>query len=213
MSTTSAAEANTPAKPVTKRRGSYAKTEARRKEILEAAFQVFASNGYRSGSIREVADIVGMSEAGMLHHFPSKVALLEGVLRTRDDHALETVDPAKQTGVEFIRGLITLAEFNSTIPGVVELFCVLSAESTAADHPAHEYFRDRYDWVTRMVSDALTVMQNEGQLRPGIQPTGVAKTFIALMDGLQVQWLLDRDALSMPEELRRYARTFTDEPL
>src|SRR5688500_12054658 len=72
-------------------RGSYAKTGRTRAAILEAALGVFARGGYRKGSIREIAEAVGMSEAGLLHHFPNKSALLAEVLDLRDQHSLELV--------------------------------------------------------------------------------------------------------------------------
>jgi ubiquinone biosynthesis protein COQ9 len=69
-----------PSRGAGKRRGPYAKTEEKRRVILDAALEVFAKSGYRSGSIRDIADRVGMSEAGLLHHFPNKSALLAAVL-------------------------------------------------------------------------------------------------------------------------------------
>ncbi len=54
-----------------KPRGQYGKTAARRQEIVDAAVEVFGTMGYNKGSLREVADRVGMSQAGLLHHFPS----------------------------------------------------------------------------------------------------------------------------------------------
>ena len=44
-------------------RGIYAKTPERRAEILDAALEVFADAGFRSGSLREIADKAGMSQA------------------------------------------------------------------------------------------------------------------------------------------------------
>ena len=79
----------TPSLPrVRKPRGEYAKTSAKRTAILDAALEVFAESGYRSGSLRDVAGKVGMSEAGLLHHFPNKSALLAAVLDRRDRRAL-----------------------------------------------------------------------------------------------------------------------------
>ena len=69
-------------------RGSYAKTEGRRQEILAAAFEVFSTSGYRSGSLKDVADKVGLTQAGLLHHFPNKEALLEAVLTLRDEESV-----------------------------------------------------------------------------------------------------------------------------
>ncbi len=192
-----------------RKRGEYAKTRARRQEILEAALQVFAASGYRNGSLREVAERVGMSEAGLLHHFPSKVALLEGVLRTRDDQSFDIVSPELLHGAALLEGLAALAEYNSTVPGIVELFCILSAEATASDHPAHEYFQERYRVTVELVERAVQEMADAGQLRGGTTPQSAARTMVALMDGLQVQWLLDRDSVDMPSEIRNYVATLT----
>ena len=50
-------------------RGNYAVTAERRATILQSAFEVFAKYGYRGGSLKDIAEIVGISEAGILHHF------------------------------------------------------------------------------------------------------------------------------------------------
>ena len=130
-----------------RRRGSYAKTEATRKSILDAALEVFSGSGYRSGSLREIAGLVGMSEAGLLHHFRNKSALLEAVLEERDDRARALVPIESNDGAAVLRGLVELAAYNASIPGVVELYATLSAEATAPDHPAHAYFVRRYEYT------------------------------------------------------------------
>ena len=58
-----APETTAPPRP-RKRRGEYAKTGAKRTAILDAALEVFAESGYRSGSLRDVASRVGMSDLG-----------------------------------------------------------------------------------------------------------------------------------------------------
>lgn len=186
-----------------RRRGTYAKTPEKRVTILDAALEVFAQSGYRSGSLRDVAARVGMSEAGLLHHFPNKSALLSAVLDRRDDHARQIVvlDGDAETR---LRGLVDLARHNASTPGVVELYCTLSAEATAPDHPAHDYFVRRYEWTRQMIGDAFAQLRDDGRLQPGLDPERAAVTTVALMDGLQVQWLLDRDVVDMAEELDRF---------
>ena len=53
---------------------------ARQEQILDVAFDLFADNGVRQTTIAAVADRVGLSEAGVLHHFTSKEDLLLAVL-------------------------------------------------------------------------------------------------------------------------------------
>lgn len=194
-------------------RGSYAKTAERRREILAAGIDVFSTSGYRSGSIREIAERVGMSQAGLLHHFSSKSELLAAVLEFRDDEDSVRMHIQDDQGIESIRALVQLAEHNAGVPGLVELHCVLSAEATAADHPAHDYFVRRYRWLQEFTTRALRRMRAEGQLAEGVQPENVAHTLVALMDGLQVQWLLDRDSVDMAEHVRTYLRPLLTVPL
>ncbi|GMA29102.1 TetR/AcrR family transcriptional regulator [Arenivirga flava] len=195
-----------PAKSTGRRgpRGSYAKSEETRQAILDAALEVFAESGYRGSALRTVADRVGMSEAGLLHHFRSKGKLLIAVLEHRDQHSYDYVPLDTMVGADSIRGLVALAAHNATQPGVVELFCTLSAEATSPDHPAHEYFRNRYEWTHRSISASFRKVADDGDLRPGLTPESAARATVAMMDGLQVQWLLDRDALDMAEELRTF---------
>jgi AcrR family transcriptional regulator len=193
-----------------KPRGSYAKSGVTRAAILEAALDVFARGGYRAGSIREVAEQVGMTEAGVLHHFPNKSALLAAVLDLRDQHSLTMVPLRGEDPDEALRGLITLARYNASVPGVVDLYTTLSAEATSPNHPAHDYFVGRYAFTFENMRDTFQRCADRGTLRSDLTPANAARTTIALMDGLQVQWLLDRDSVDMAEELSIYLHGIVD---
>ncbi|WP_345800581.1 TetR/AcrR family transcriptional regulator [Microbacterium sp. AZCO] len=192
--------------PKRKPRGEYAKSEAKRQAILDAALEVFAESGYRAGSLREVAQRVGMSEAGLLHHFRSKSALLMAVLDHRDDLSRAVVDFDQPDGAAALRGLVALAERNAASPGVVELYCTLSAEATSSDHPAHDYFKRRYVFVRESISDAFRRIHDSGRLLAGVDPYRAAVATTALMDGLQVQWLLDPESTDMAQALAEFFR-------
>ncbi|GAA2934135.1 TetR/AcrR family transcriptional regulator [Microbacterium luteolum] len=191
-------------------RGEYAKTRERRRTILDAALEVFSEGGYRAGSLRDIAQRVGISEAGLLHHFPNKVALLEAVLDHRDDRSREMVPLESGDGVAMMRGLVRLALYNASVPGVVELYCTLSAEATSPDHPAHGYFVRRYVYTRANIEKGFANLESRGMLKPGASPYRCAVALIAMMDGLQVQWLLDRTVVDMAEELRALISTFAD---
>jgi AcrR family transcriptional regulator len=184
-------------------RGEYAKSSATREAILDAALEVFAG-GYNSGSLRDIATKVGMSEAGLLHHFKSKSILLQAVLDLRDERARQLVDLDAEDGAQALRGLVALARYNASVPGVVELYCTLSAESTAPEHPAHEYFKRRYETVRASLDGTFGRLIADGRLLPGVSPGRAAVATIALMDGLQVQWLLDRDVVDMGDALSEF---------
>jgi len=185
-------------------RGEYAKTPARRQEILTAAVEVFSSSGFHKGSLRDVAERAGLSQAGVLHHFPSKNHLVEAVLTWRDDESRHRfVD--HNTGLDKLRALIELVDYNQRkTPELVELYATLSAEATSADHPVHDYFAQRYAWVVDFTREAFEDVEAAGELRPGVEPASAARSIVALMDGLQIQWLYDRESVDMAAEVRRY---------
>ena len=191
----------------------YARGRARRAEILDAAIALFGEVGYRSASLREIAQRVGISHPGLLHHFRSKEELLAAVLEHRDERDAERFHLAAAHGREALRGLVDLVASNAEHPGIVELYCVLSAEATGADHPAHGYFTARYARTRAMTRTAFEEVAREGGLRPGTDPAAAAARLIALMDGLQVQWLLDRGAVDMAAEVRGHLDGLLVDPL
>ncbi|MGY1915280.1 helix-turn-helix domain-containing protein [Blastococcus sp. HT6-30] len=48
--------------------------------ILDRAAGLFARRGFAKTSLQDIAAAVGLSKAGLLHHFPSKEALYDAVL-------------------------------------------------------------------------------------------------------------------------------------
>ena len=189
---------------VARTRGEYAKTPERRQQIVDAAVEVFSSAGYRKGSLRDVADKAGLSQPGLLHHFPSKEHLLAAVLTWRDDESRRLIGEPLPEGVDFLRGLVRTAEHNATTPELVELHVIVSAEGTSEEHPLRDYFVRRYAWILDLSRQAFERAAAEGQLRPGVDPASAARTLIALWDGLQIQWLLDREGVDVAAGLRCY---------
>ncbi|MET9591642.1 TetR/AcrR family transcriptional regulator [Streptomyces sp. NPDC006516] len=182
----------------------YAKGRAKRLEILDQAMSLFGEAGYRGASLRVLATRCGISHTGLLHHFPTKEALLLAVLEHRDEVDGAWLSLGGTTGVGRLRRFAELAELNSTRRGIVELFSVVSAEATAADHPAHGYFVRRYENSVAGAQRAYAQAGLDGALRAGITPDDAGRQLIALMDGLQVQWLLSDRATDMAGVLRAH---------
>jgi AcrR family transcriptional regulator len=188
-------------------RGEYAKSAARRYEILSAAVEVFSTAGFHKGSLRDVAERAGLSQAGVLHHFPSKHHLVEAVLTWRDDESRQRFTD-EVSGLDSLRALVELVAYNQTrTPELVELFATLSAEATSPDHPVHDYFVRRYVWVVRYVQRSLERAVEDGAVRSDIDCASEARRLVAVMDGLQVQWLYDRESVDMAVEVRRHVQS------
>ncbi|MEE1926699.1 TetR/AcrR family transcriptional regulator [Streptomyces sp. TRM 70351] len=182
------------------------KGERTRARILDSATELFSRSGFHAVSLRDIAAHAGLTHAGLLHHFPGKDSLLIEVLGRRDRTDAQAVFPgithpgAPEPGPdERLRRLVGLVVRNSRTPGLVALYAKLSAEATDPGHPAHHYFRERY----RVLREELTVLVEALQAasRPPVQgdPAVTARQLLALMDGLQTQWLLEPDAVVMED--------------
>ncbi|GAB3127356.1 TetR/AcrR family transcriptional regulator [Streptomyces calidiresistens] len=167
-----------------------ARGEERRGEILGAALEVIAERGYRGATLGTVAERVGITQQGLLHYFPTKESLLIEVLRTRDEW--DTGGAVSREGFGDapwpLANLETLVEYNAMRRGVVQTFSALLGESVTENHPAGEYFRDRYRWA-RAGAEATLRQEFGDRLPNGLTPERAAPLLIAVMDGLQFQWL------------------------
>ena len=163
-------------------RGPYAKSAERRRTILATALEVFAASGFRGASIREIANRVGMTDTGVLHHFGGKGKLLLEVVKQKEDEDAGALrDP-------YLRDLVAR---NGTRQGTVRLFTMLSAEATDPEHPAHDHFVQRYESVRQRTTERIARDSTEGRIPSTIDPATASRIMLAVMDGLQIQWLLD----------------------
>ncbi|MEN8655097.1 helix-turn-helix domain-containing protein [Streptomyces sp. 21So2-11] len=178
-----------------------ARSEERRAEILRAALDVIAERGYRGASLNAVAERVGLTQQGLLHYFPTKETLLVAVLEERDQW--DTGATGRSTAAWRIDLLDSLVEYNAMRPGIVQTFSALLGESVTDEHPARDFFTQRYAQVRAGMAGALHTEYGE-RLPGGLTPEQAAPLLVAVMDGLQYQWLLDPRSVDMPAAFRDF---------
>ncbi|MFJ7995696.1 TetR/AcrR family transcriptional regulator [Streptomyces sp. NPDC096310] len=176
-----------------KARGPYAKTPARRAEIVRAARNSFAENGYAKASLRDIAERAGITHAGLLHHFRNKDELLAEVLAERDSEewqwGLAQVDRLEQLAPY----LGELIRHHQKAPELMRLWIELAAASSRTDHPAHDYFVERYERGRTQFAQGFHDKAADSRLRADLSPESAAVLFHAVLNGLQLQWVLDQD--------------------
>jgi AcrR family transcriptional regulator len=169
----------------------YAVGRERRAEIVDLAITLFAREGFHGASLREIAGTLSIPKSTLLHHFPSKEALLQAVLARRDTTIVLPRSASAVPARDELAALVEQAQKSAERPGLIAVYSVLASEGAAPKHPAHEYFARRLGRVRRYVADLLLRLEAEGSLRPGLDPHHEASWLIAVWDGLQLQWLYD----------------------
>jgi AcrR family transcriptional regulator len=197
-----------------------ARSEAARERVLRSALRAIAATGFHGSSLAGIAADAGLTTAGLLHHFPSKEHLLVAVLAERDRLDGVRFHLAGFRGLAALDRLVELVEHNTMVPGLVQAYTVLMGESVGEDHPARDWFRDRYPRRRANIAGAIQAGIDSGEIRPDADCDALAAEIVAMMDGLQVQWVLNPDQVDMAAVfadyvagLRRELRSEDGEPV
>lgn len=171
------------------RRGPYAKTAERRAEIIASATAVFSAHGYQGGSLRQIAKQLDLGLTTVMHHFPTKVALLAAVLDQEDRADSDFDVRARRDG--FIPSVLGIVERNLERRELVRMFSIVSAEATYPEHEAHDWLVSRYASVTATYAQLIADDRAAGRLRTERAPALLADLVIGGWEGIQIRWLAD----------------------
>ncbi|MHA6759394.1 TetR/AcrR family transcriptional regulator [Streptacidiphilus sp. PAMC 29251] len=202
------------AAPQYRRERSRLPAAQRRRQIMEVTSELIAERGFWGLSMQDVADRCGLTVPGLLHYVGSKVGLLVAVLEHRDvedaqslrvqlgvgeDEVPDEWSAGGPEGVDLRQLCAVTMRRNVRQPEIVRLFAVLEVESLNPGHPAHDYFAARQ---ARVVS-SFAALAGELTDRPEL----LARQIVAMMDGLQVQWLRAPESIDLVEEWDTAAET------
>lgn len=182
--------------------------DLRRKRILDEATVLVGRSGYHGFSVQELAERCQLTNAGLLYYFGSKEQLLIALLEDRMQRDAAAIHAAVgvQSGdfdhleLEDVRRFFHIAVAQSVNePDMVRLFNVISSEALDPGHPAHDYFQawesGALDNFTRMIAPHVS------------HPRSTARQLVALMGGLQMQWLRTNGGFDLVAEWDRAAAT------
>lgn len=194
------------------RRTQAERTRASKAKIIQAAVKLFAEQGYRGAKLADIAKAANLTEPGLLHHFPSKAHLLTAVLAERDRADWERFDFTRlgERG-DLLSSFQKLVEYNQTVPGMVQLFTTLAAESIHEEHPGHQFFLQRYHKARTQDVELLKRDQAQGLIRTDIPAEDLIIMLYAMMDGLQIQWLYAPEAVDMARTFESFVRLLRGE--
>ena len=186
----------------------------RRAQILDAAALIVSEKGYFGFGIQELAKRCGLTKAGLLHHFPSKEALVIAMLRDRDERDKaavattlgfsETEQAKPPTLSMVINTFLAIIERNLQQPNLVRLFAVVRAEALNPEHPAHLHMAGRDAAILDLFRDMLNPHTDHA--------LSVARQIQATIHGLELQWLQEKHAFNLLEECEEQLQRILHKP-
>ena len=155
--------------------------QGRRAELIQAAYRQLAEHGFEGLRTRDVADAVGVNVATLHYYFPTKEALIRGVVGQALARFQSTL-PAEGSAAEQLRGHFKgLRKLSRTDP---ELFAVMGelALRAARDRGIAAIVRKTDDIWHSTLSGILRSAQKEG-IAAGADPDDAAGLIVAALKG------------------------------
>ena len=219
-------------------------SEDKRARILNEAVVLFGEHGYAGTSLADIANAADISKAGLLHHFSSKDELFCKVLERRDREDalsilvespagegdtveapvdtignLDTLDVAGASDLDgnpwaLLERYIELLERNVAHRDLTAMYTATAVSVLDAEHPAHRWMANHLNSAVERFESSFEAGKTAGLVDPKMPSRLVARSLVALIDGLQLQWLCSTtpgtaaaEALStdLVAEIRLYA--------
>jgi TetR/AcrR family transcriptional repressor of nem operon len=180
-----------------------------RRRILEVAAEAFGDRGYAGTSLSDVLKASGVTKGGFYFHFPSKEALALATLRHKQEQWAGAV----------MASVLQHPRAIDQLEAMVEALCDLHEQDRACraisrlctelgdDHPElrPQLGTQLTTWMD-MVASIIRKGQDEGDIRPDVDPVTAAEVAVGSFIGLETV----SQVLTGRADLRRRARDFRD---
>jgi AcrR family transcriptional regulator len=180
-----------------------------RRRILEVAAESFADRGYAGTSVNDVLKASGVTKGGFYFHFPSKEALALAALRHKQEQWAGTVMAAvmrRPRAVEQLEAMVDalcdLHEQDRACRAISRLCTELGDERPELRPQLGTHLTTWMDMVAAVIRKG----QDEGEIRPDVEPAVAAEIAVESFIGLETV----SEVLTGRADLRRRARDFLD---
>lgn len=205
------------------------RAQARPDEVMDAALDLFIEKGFAATRVEDIAKRAGISKGGVYLYFPSKEAILEGLVR-------RAVTPIAEDALGFVRNyegdprlvitmVMKMLAHKLADPRVTAIPKVILREVATFPNLAQMYRREVLDKVMPVVTELIRRGVDQGYLRqvdpeltlrsivgPILAHLALAEIFgIQPEGGLGVDRLIENhlnilfDGLSAPQSAKRWS--------
>jgi AcrR family transcriptional regulator len=177
----------------------------RRRELVAIASELFAAQGYQATTVREIAIAAGMLSGSLYHHFESKEAILDELLREYLDEAVRTYEliaTAPSDPLETLQSMV-MATFQSFKAHQAAITVYQQERQYLAQFSRFAYL---HECDVRVHSLWTTVIEHgiaTGALRADLDPK-ITYRFIRDAVWLAVRWFERQGPLSVDQLGKQY---------
>ena len=171
-------------------RGTRLPRQARRRQLLDAALEIFVARGYHAAAMDEIAERAGVSKPVLYQHFPGKLELYLALLDESVGALMETVRDALGSNADpKQRVAATFGAYFEYVGGKGQAYRLIF-ESDLSNEPA---VRDRLDQVQRGCAEMVSKAVREDAGLSGDEAHLLSVGLVGMAQVTARYWLSTRD--------------------
>jgi len=183
--------------------------EAKKKQIVHAAIAVFARTGINSAKMADIAEAAGVGKGTIYEYFRSKDEVFAEAFNFFQEEIEAAVgrriwrlqDPEGKLRA-VIQAFVEISQQNTDF---IEIMFDFWAEGIRTRHETVD-LKSVYDKYRQDIASFMDEGVRTGVFRP-VNSALVASAILAAMDGLALQWFVDKEAFSLAEAGEELAET------
>jgi AcrR family transcriptional regulator len=180
--------------PRTRLQSEAAAKEDRQHELVLAAFNQVAARGFEGLRTREVAAEVALNIATLHYYFPTKEALIRGVVDEAMRRFRSTLEPHGSPANQLRTHLRAVRQLLRTDPKLRAVMGELALRS-ARDQSIARIMRETNDAWYRTLRGLLRRAAKEGHLRPELDNDDVAALIVATLTSMVLPTVASADRI------------------
>lgn len=192
--------------------------EASIEKIFDAALQLFVSRGYKSTTVEQIANEIGLTKGAVYFYFKTKEAIMLGLLEQAEEIVVDRmIDDSSAAGhsardklVAFVHGQARLALEH---PLHILLLILMSLEFVGLGGEIEDRIRDLYRRMYQELEAIIRLGQTSGEIRDDVGARELASMLMASHDGVFLEWYRRREELDGRELTRAFRFVLTEDVL
>lgn len=180
--------------------------EARRQQILDAAWACFARKGYHETTMQDICAESGLSPGAIYRYFASKETIINAVWDRNEEWARDVLETARsQAGqpldtLQIIGQTMWLSYFDDPAFETMARVEIENWPEILRDKDRLDNHRKNLRFWRTLVTQLLSQAKEQGQLKADVDPASLASLVICAYEGLRHFTLVDPDNFQ-PERL------------
>jgi AcrR family transcriptional regulator len=158
-----------------------------RRRILEAAFELFVSNGFENTTIDQITDKADVGKGTFYNYFPTKEAVLfdfmDNIGAQRGEKLWAVILTLQDTRQRLAKAFHSLASWAEEYPELIRVYLTDMQNKRLRESLDYEY-----NHMERYLHDIIIKGQEEGDIRDDMQPVQLVDFLMGIMVVQAFKW-------------------------